>query len=173
MVRERYHPLSVVLHWLVALLVVCTGSLGFLGARIVAQGSSWIGNIFLVHKTMGVSIFVLATIRLLVRISYEIAPAKITKLELRLSRAGYALMYFCLFAIPLSGYTVSNANGHSVLFFGTALPRIVSANRDIATVAQNFHMIAAYSFFVVFSLHALMAFKHLFIDRVNLFVRMR
>ncbi|WP_092485603.1 cytochrome b [Candidatus Ichthyocystis hellenicum] len=172
MARDKYHPLSVFLHWLIALLVVCTGTLGVFGARIVSQ-KSCIATIFMVHKTIGISIFILALIRLLVRISYEMTPARVTKLELLLSRAGHILMYFLLFALPISGYTVSNANGHTVLFFGIALPNIVSSNRDIATIAEDFHMVAAYSFFTTFSIHALMAFKHLLFDHVNLFRRMR
>ncbi|WP_092403137.1 MULTISPECIES: cytochrome b [Candidatus Ichthyocystis] len=171
MAHNKYYPVSIFLHWLTAVVVVSTGLLGFSAVNIIS-GKPLLMKVFYVHKTMGLSVLIITIIRLMVRISYEMNPAKITALEKMLSRAGHILMYILLMAIPISGYAISNAHGHDVSFFSIALPRIVPSSKYTASLFEKIHSVLAFTLFVTIVLHVTMAIKHLLIDKINLFARM-
>jgi cytochrome b561 len=71
-----------------------------------------------------------------------------------------------LFAIMLSGYLISTADGRGLeVFEWFTLPATLSGLEQQEDIAGRVHLYLAWSVIVVAALHALAALKHHFIDR--------
>ena len=168
----RYHPVSMALHWLLALMIL--GSLGvglymtglpFSPARL--QLYNW-------HKWAGVTILVLSAARLLWRLTHR-PPADVPMpaWQQRASHAAHAALYALFFAVPLAGWAYSSAAGFPVVLFGVLpLPDFVGPDRALSESLKPLHQWLAYTLAAVIALHIAAALKHHFVDRDGLLLRM-
>jgi cytochrome b561 len=75
-------------------------------------------------------------------------------------------LYVILFAIMISGYLISTADGQPINVFGWFnVPASVTDLPDQADNAGTIHLYLAWSVVVLSVLHGLAALKHHFIDR--------
>ncbi len=171
--RNRYSTVSLILHWLIALLVVTQVLL--ISAHEATDGpiSSEFVNI---HKSVGLSILVLTLARLGWRIANPAIPLPDTtprwqKLAARATHVGF---YVMLLAMPLVGWAASSAAGRDILWFGLfewpLLP--IGGGRDMARDLMDLHESGAKVLYVLIFLHIVGALKHHFIDRDNVLHRM-
>ena len=174
----RYGGVAISLHWLLALAIVASFSLGvymhdlpFSIARI---------KLFNYHKWAGVTILVLSLLRLLWRLTHQPPPPSPRQLAVtpvwqqRAAKVSHALMYVLFFAVPLLGWAYSSAAGLPIVWFGVLpLPDFVPVNRDMANaLLKPMHAYAAFTLAGVVLMHVAAAFKHQFIDRDRLMSRM-
>jgi len=96
-----------------------------------------------------------------------------TPLERRAAHAVHLLLYGLLFALMLSGYLISTADGRGLEVFGLfTLPATLTAIPRQEDVAGAVHLTLAWLLIGLAALHALAALKHHLFDRDRTLRRM-
>ena len=104
---RRYHPVQVILHWLIAGLIIITASLAGgegEGGRRAAAGVGGFSTVAL-HMLLGITVLVLLAIRLVVRWRIK-APEWATTGSSLLDRIGrwtHIALYFFAFSVTVTG----------------------------------------------------------------------
>jgi cytochrome b561 len=169
-----YGLLSVFLHWLVALVVCGQFGLG-LWMRSLGYYDAWYRLGPWWHKGIGVLLFATLILRLIWRWSNPVpsAPASHKPFERRAARVVHGLLYLLLFALMLSGYLISTADGRGLeVFDWFSVPATLSGLDRQEDIAGEVHLYLAWTVIVLAALHALAALKHHFIDRDPTLTRM-
>lgn len=170
---QRYTPAAIAFHWILAVLII--GNLAF-GLTIVdlplspqkLRYFSW-------HKWTGVTIFLIASARLLWRLSHPAPalPATMKPWERRLAHAVHVLLYALFFAAPLTGWLFSSAAGFQTVYLGVLpIPDLLAKNKEVAEVLKVAHHWINYTLGAVIVVHAAAALKHHFVDRDDVLARM-
>jgi hypothetical protein len=89
---SRYHPLLVMLHWLIAVLIVALLSIGFFSAVAVPNTDPHKLSILLIHMSAGMLVFALMAVRLIVRLSTA-QPAGAATRHSAVGRIAWAVHY--------------------------------------------------------------------------------
>ncbi|HEX7635597.1 MAG TPA: cytochrome b [Noviherbaspirillum sp.] len=170
----RYTKPAIVLHWLIALLIVCAFALGVTMVDIPGITPTKL-KYFSWHKWLGVTVLALACLRLLWRLTHAAPPypSSMPMLQQRAASSLHALLYLLIFAVPVSGYFYSLAAGVPVVYLGVLpLPVLIEPNPELKPILKQVH----YSFNMVLLacviMHVLAALKHRFIDRDGMLKRM-
>ncbi|SEE76028.1 Cytochrome b561 [Rhizobiales bacterium GAS188] len=114
----RYTPLAQALHWVTALLAFAILPIAWVMQTM--SRSPQREALVTIHKSLGVTILALVVIRMLWRAGHP-APAASGRhgVFLRIAaEAGHWLLYASFIVMPVSGYVLSAAGGHTVPFFG-------------------------------------------------------
>jgi len=171
---RRYSIPAIVLHWLIALAIIGTFTLGLVMTDI--QGismaklryTSW-------HKWAGVTVLALAALRLLWRL-FNKPPAYQAGMPRWQHGAAHGLhltLYVLMFAVPLSGYFFSLAAGYPVVYFAKIpLPVLIGPDPVLRDTLRELHYWFNMLLAALVALHVLAAFKHLLIDRDGIMQRM-
>ncbi|HEY1043126.1 MAG TPA: cytochrome b [Telluria sp.] len=171
---QRYSSTAIALHWLMAAMIIANFTLGLVMVDIAGLTPAKL-RYFSWHKWAGVTILLLATVRLLWRLSHP-APAlpdTMPAWEKLAARASHTLLYVLLFAVPLSGYFYTLAAGVPVVYFGVVeLPVLIDKDPALKSVLQTVHYGLNMLLAATVALHVLAALKHQFIDRDSVLKRM-
>ncbi|SCZ57412.1 cytochrome b [Thiohalomonas denitrificans] len=170
----RYGLAAVLMHWLVALTVF-----GLFGLGLWMTGLTYYDQWYQLgpwwHKSIGVSLFLLVLVRLGWR-ALNPQPVPLpshARWEHRLAKTMHGLLYLLLFAIMISGYLISTADGRSLEVFGWfAIPATLHGIEHQEDIAGTIHLTLAITLVALASLHALAALKHHFLDRDRTLMRM-
>lgn len=171
---SRYGLVSMLLHWGIALLVFGLFGLGLWMVELDYY-DPWRQAGPDLHKSIGLTLFALMLLRLLWRWFSPPPPAlgsysKLTRLGATL---GHGLLYAGLFALMLSGYLISTADGRGISLFGLfEVPASITSIPDQEDLAGVIHFYLAWGLVILASLHGLAALKHHFIDRDATLTRM-
>jgi len=169
---QRYTPLAMALHWLLALAII--GAFG-VGLYMVDQPFS-LGRLKLYnwHKWAGVSILALSALRLLWRLTHAAPAAPAGPLwQQHAGHLVHGLMYALFFALPLAGWAYSSAAGFPIVWFGLLpLPDFVPVDKALAETLKLTHRWLAYGLAALVLAHVAAALKHQLIDRDGLLLRM-
>ena len=161
-----YTRTAISLHWLIALLVFAGWGLGIYmhdlpTSPAKAQYYSW-------HKWIGVTVFLLTLVRVTWRATHPPPPlpATVAPWQVTAARLSHFLLYALLFAIPLTGWTMSSAKGFTTVYFGVLpLPDLVAKNEALGRLLAEVHELLAYTLAGVVALHFGAALRHHFVDR--------
>jgi cytochrome b561 len=172
MSSTRYTPVAITLHWLLALGLFGTFSLGVYMHEL--PFTPWRLKLYNWHKWAGVTILVLSFLRLAWRLTHRPpADPPMPDWQRKAAHAAHRLLYVLFFAVPLSGWAYSSAAGFPVVWFGVVpLPDFVPVNRDLADVLKGLHELFAMSLAAIVLVHVGGALKHQFFDRDGLLRRM-
>jgi cytochrome b561 len=100
-------------------------------------------------------------------------PDTLKPYERVLANLTHAGLYILLFAMPLSGWTMSSARGFPVSWFGfIQLPDFVSKNKPLYDVMLETHHTLALALYTIVFLHVAAALKHHFLLKDNVLRRM-
>ena len=127
--NAKYSHTAIGLHWLIALLIFVALPLGIYMHDLPLSPNKL--RLFSYHKWIGVSILLLAGIRLAWRVTHRppVMSYRMPKWQQRASEAVHILLYVLIFAIPLSGWLMSSAKGFQTVWFGVLpLPDLVGKN---------------------------------------------
>ena len=168
----RYTSTAVALHWLLALAIIGSLSVGLIMTSLPFSPLrlkliNW-------HKWAGICILALSLLRLGWRLSHQ-PPASVSGplWQQRSASAAHALMYGLFFAVPLVGWAYSSAAGFPLVLFGVLpLPDWVVVDRELAAALKAWHRGLAYSLAALIGLHVAAALKHQLLDRDGLIGRM-
>ncbi len=162
---QKYHILSRILHWLMALLVVTALALGIYMTGL-DQEVSYRYDLYDLHKSIGVLVLILVVIRLIVRVTKSVPalPETMSAFIRTASHIHHVFLYVLMFMVPLTGYLMSNFAGYAVKLFSITIPSIVTTNKAFAANFHSAHVILAYILIGFIVLHLLAAIKHRFFD---------
>ena len=171
----RYTRTAIVLHWLIALLILCGFCLGLYMTGL--KFSPLKLSLYSYHKWIGVTVFCLALLRLLWRLAHKppALPLRMAPWQRLAAGALHALFYLLILVIPFSGWLYSSASGVPTVPFGIGmlqLPDLLERNKETADSLRFLHVTLNYSFAGLVALHVAAAFKHHFFDRDGLLDRM-
>ncbi|PKH26290.1 cytochrome b [Enterobacterales bacterium CwR94] len=164
---RRFGHFSILLHWLVALAVY---GMFALGLWMVGLGyyDNWYHQAPELHKSIGITLFAVMVIRLVWRfVSPPPKPLSSYSPAVRYSAIiAHWLLYGVLFAILITGYLISTADGEGISVFGLfTVPATLTGAGSQADLAGDVHLWLAWSVVILSVLHGLAALKHHFIDR--------
>src|SRR5271168_2872419 len=169
----RYSPLAQIFHWVIAGLIIVQFTL----ARLAEPLPLGVHKLALLarHKSVGMTILMLAVLRLLWRISHPAPPlpAGMTRWERAGAHATHWAFYVLLFAMPLTGWTMSSAKNYSVSWFGLfTWPNLISPDEHAFDLLRTTHVIMSDVLLAIAILHIVAALKHHFWNKDDVLVRM-
>jgi len=171
---DTYGIVAVTLHWLVAAAVAGLFVLGLWMVDLTYY-DSWYRRAPAIHKGIGVLLFLIVALRLGWR-SMGIRPAPLaghSRLEREAAATIHMLLYVLLFAVMLSGYLISTADGRSIDVFGLfQVPATLTGLPEQADLAGDIHLVLAITLVSLAATHALAALKHHIVDRDRTLLRM-
>jgi cytochrome b561 len=169
---ETYDRAAIALHWITALLIVANLLLGLsmVSLPISPRKLQW----YLWHKSIGVTIFALTSLRLAWRALHpHPPPAAMPPWQRRAASVSHAMLYALLLVIPLSGWLYSSATGVQVVFLGVVpLPNLVPKDKALADTLRAVHVALNALLASMIVLHVAAAIKHHFVDRDAVLARM-
>lgn len=170
---NRYHPVQIMLHSLMALLMVCTFAFGKYVHSLPLSPAKF--QLISYHKWAGMAVLALVVVRILVRLAKgaPALPASMSPAARLVAHAGHLLLYVLMVAIPLSGWLMSSAYGIPVVMFGLwQVPDLIAANPELAPQLGQLHGALNTLLLLVVLGHVAAALKHHFIDKDGLLSRM-
>jgi len=171
--RERWGSLSQALHWLIVVLIGVQAALGLTGL-LLPLGMQKL-TVLARHKSIGITILALATLRLLWRWLNPTPqlPSNLKRYERMLARCTHAGLYLLLFAMPLTGWIMSSARGFPVSWFNLfVLPDLAPKSATLYHAMVDLHAALAIALAVTVALHVAGALKHHFVLRDDTLRRM-
>jgi cytochrome b561 len=162
---NAFHPLARLLHWLMAILILTMLFVGVGMTSTVSEKHEWL---LALHKPLGATIFVLALIRLGVRLRFPPPPlpADMPVLMKFLAHASHWLLYGLMLGLPLVGWAMLSAGGYPISLGGSIhLPPLLSANATAFAWLREAHRYLAYLLFFTVLGHMGAALYHGLIRR--------
>jgi cytochrome b561 len=172
-VSGRYSAVAQAFHWIIAALIVTQFVLANLAADLPIGAHKL--ALLARHKSFGMTILMLAVLRLLWRLTNPPPPlpAGMSRLERVLARATHTAFYVLLFAMPLTGLLMSSAKNYSVSWFGLfTWPNLIAKNETAFDALRTTHDILSGVLFAIAVLHILAALKHHFWNKDDVLSRM-
>lgn len=169
-----YTRTAVMLHWLIALLIICGFSLGWVMTDIPGFTPTKL-KYFSWHKWMGVTVFALAIVRVSWRATHvpPPLPADVPAVQRIGAHAVHGLLYVLMLAIPVTGYLYGSASNIPVVYLGVVpLPRLIDPDPVLKEALKTLHVSLNYVLSSLVVLHVLAVIKHQVLDRDGLLSRM-
>lgn len=167
---SKYPASMRALHWLRAVIVIGTLSVGLLMVNLPDDLPAKFELLYPNHKQFGVLALLLSLAALLVRSRSRVPepPSALAPWERLLSTFTHRAFYVLLIVVPLMGYSMSStftqSDGVPFFFFGQ-LPELLPKNDHWFEVFQLLHRILAYALLALLVLHVAGALKHRFLDK--------
>jgi cytochrome b561 len=169
----RYTAVAQALHWLVAALVMTMFGLGWYMAGLPLSQRKF--DLFQLHKSLGLTVFVLVALRLAWRLSHPPPPlpARLPAWERAAARATHALFYGLLLAQPLIGFVQSNAANFPLVLWGVLpLPALIGTDEALGETLVTVHQAVAAVLLALIVLHVAAALRHHFLLKDDVLRRM-
>ncbi|HYZ23562.1 MAG TPA: cytochrome b [Rhodopila sp.] len=171
-VHRRFTVWQRALHWLMA---VCILTMLFIGVGMVSTVMPKYLTLVSIHKPLGITILVLALVRLVTRLRYgapPLPPDLPEPMKLAAYLSHYAL-YALMIAMPLIGWGMLSAADYPVVLFGGVhLPAILPQSDRLHALLWGAHFYLAFVFFALILLHVAAALFHALIRRDGVFETM-
>jgi superoxide oxidase len=171
--NQHYSNLSIGLHWLMAILMVAVYACIEL-RELYPKGSDPREALKAWHFMLGLSIFFLASLRIMIRLSGPtpaIVPAP-ANWQKKMASFAHILLYVLMLALPLAGWLMLSAAGKAIPFFGIELPPLIQENQALSKQIKEIHKTAGTFGYFLIGLHTLAALFHHYIVRDNTLQRM-
>lgn len=167
-INERFSPLQRALHWVMA---ICILAMLFIGVGMVSTVKPEYLTLVSIHKPLGITILVLALVRLVVRITRGAPPLPADmpmpmKLAAKLS---HYVFYALMIALPLLGYGMLSAADYPVVVAGMRIPSLLPHSNSLHTLLWNAHRFLALCFFALIVVHLAAALFHALVRRDGVF----
>jgi cytochrome b561 len=165
---ERWGTVSIVLHWLTAILILIIIPVG-----IVADGwrlSPMKIDLFILHKSLGVLILVLVVFRITWRLfdARPDFPENTTPTQYRLAISTHLSLYVLLIGLPVSGWIINDSGDFPFRWFWLfPMPDLLPKNVDLKEIASTLHAIFIYLLATILVVHIAAALRHHFFLKDN------
>ncbi|MBA5727965.1 cytochrome b [Bombella sp. TMW2.1889] len=167
---ERYGPVAIILHWVIALLLIFMIGLGLYMDHIPVSDPTPLHQL---HKSVGIVTMLLIVVRIIWRLTHR-APAlpKDMPTAQRVVAGGMeGLLYLFQIFLPVTGWLMVSAMAMPIVLFGLVswplipLPQSVMDSGYLAEIMPDVHNWLAWSFGGFIALHVLAALHHRFIRK--------
>ena len=179
----RYTRTAMVLHWLIALLIICNVVLGLTAESFP---DSWVRRIVDTHKSIGITVLGLVLLRILWRVSHRPPPLPkaFPKWEHMAAHIAHFLLYLLMIGLPLSGWlhdsAWKDAATHPMHLFGLIpWPRVGFVMHLDPVLKESLHdrfgalhTWLGYALYALLAMHVGGALKHQWIDKKSVITRM-
>ncbi len=168
----RFALFARLLHWTMAVLIL---AMLFIGAGMLSTASACYPALLAWHRPIGITILVLALIRLGFRITHRppALPDSLPDWQKAAAHASHWLLYALMIAMPLIGWAMQSAGGYPVLLTKTVvLPPILPHDIYLYGLLRTAHGLLAYAFFLLILGHLGAALTHALIRRDGVFQSM-
>ncbi|MBI5007743.1 MAG: cytochrome b [Nitrosomonadales bacterium] len=170
---DRYTGTAITLHWLIALLIFIAFPLGVYMHELPLSPDKL--RLYSYHKWIGVTVFMLAVIRVYWRATHRppAMPDSMANWEKFAAHATHYALYVLIFIIPLSGWLMSSAKGFQTVWFGVLpLPDLLNKDKELGDMLLEVHKMLNFLLFGLVLGHVGAALKHHFIERDDILARM-
>lgn len=162
-------------HWIIVALILAQGAIGLIMVELPKRPN--IIPIYSFHKSLGLTILLLATLRLAWRAfdGRPEEPATMPRSQRIGARIGHALLYGLLFAVPLSGWLFDSSSSLRPLFWWGVIkmPSLTGGpDKALRDVAHGAHEWLFWLLVLVAAGHAIAALIHHFHYRDDTLRRM-
>jgi cytochrome b561 len=167
--EARFTPVSRLLHWLMALMVL---TMLFIGTGMAASVSERYRFLIAVHRPLGLAVLILVAIRLINRLINPPPPlpGSLPTWQRVAAKASHGLLYALMFIMPLLGWGMLSAAPYPIVIYGSLrLPPILPQNPLLYSWLRELHGDFAYLLFAVFLAHLGAALMHGLIRRDGVF----
>ena len=172
--ETNYGLVAICIHWLMALVIPGLFALGLWMVDLTYY-DAWYKRAPEIHKGIGALLFLTLVLRVIWR-GFNPKPSPepgLSAFEQVAASSAHGALYLLLFAVTLSGYLISTADGRAIDVFGLfQVPATIAGLPNQADLAGQIHLILAISLVSLAGVHALAALKHHFIDRDRTLARM-
>ncbi|MBC8651362.1 cytochrome b [Pseudomonas sp. MTM4] len=164
MTTARFTPIQILFHWFSALLVLAIIALPY-GADYFASLLGGKGNVFTLHKSLGVLVLALTLLRLFYR-GRKVPPQQLEPQQFSAqqfaAKAGHGLLYLLLLMMPISGLLFGSK---PINLFWLIEIGPLPFSSDIRSVAKDVHLLGQYVLFAMILGHAAVALWHHYVRR--------
>lgn len=158
---DRWGAISQLLHWLIVLMILGIGTVGLVMTEM--RNSPDKIQVYLLHKSMGLTLLALVALRLLWRM-YAGAPRPVPGTphwQERIASLTHGALYVLLFAMPLSGWLLNSAAGFPLRWFGLfKVPAIAGKDPGLHELAEQAHELLFWTLIALALVHAAAAVYH-------------
>lgn len=170
----RYPTAMIRLHWLTFLLVVAAYC--FMEFRDLFPRNSF-GREFMkaTHYSLGLTILGLTVARLIIKVTGEPAPGidpPPAAWHRAATKAGHALIYLFLLAMPLLGWATLSTEGDAVIFYGLEIPALLGPDKILSGRLEELHELGSQIGYFLLGGHALLAILHHAVFKDTTLIRM-
>jgi cytochrome b561 len=160
-----YTRTAIALHWLMALFIFVTFPLGVYMHELALTPLKL--KLISYHKWLGVTILLLAVVRLAWRMTHRPPPLpdSIPLWQQRAASGLHLLLYALLLIIPVSGWLMSSAKGIPVVYLGLfQLPDLLDKDKALGELLAGIHQMLNFGLLLLVGMHIAAALKHHFIE---------
>ena len=164
--KDRYGRISRLLHWTIAILFISLIPMGIF-ASMIPEETSYRNAYYVVHKTIGVTVFLLVTVRLIWNKVSQRPPLdkSLSLTEQKLAHRVHNTLYFMMLFIPITGFMMTSYHGYGTFFFFWELAPLWEQS-NVYKIWGGFHKyLLPYLVYIVLGAHILGALKHQLIDK--------
>jgi len=165
---QRFPPLSRLLHWTMAFLIL---AMLFIGVAMVSSLSDYY-RLVAIHRPLGILLLALAAVRLINRLISPPPPlpAAMPRMLQWAAHASHWLLYALMFALPLVGWGMLSAADFPIQLVGSLhLPPILPHDRALYAVLRPLHTVLAFALFATFLAHLGAALTHALVFKDGVF----
>ena len=171
----HWGSLAKAFHWTIVVLILVQATVGLVMVELPKRPD--VIPVFTFHKSLGLTILLLAVLRLGWRVfdTRPREPATMPHWQVAGARAGHALLYALLFAVPLSGWLFDSASSlRPLVWWGLVhVPSLTGGpDKAIKAFAEAAHEWLFWTLAAVAAGHAAFALVHHFVDRDQVLRRM-
>ena len=180
---QRYTGVAIVLHWLMAFLIVWQIWVGIWMSDAIndpdMQATAY--KAFQFHKSLGLTLLVLAVVRLLWRMGHRFPPLPphMPGWQKLAARVSHVALYAFMVLIPLTGWLYVSTGWNADTDTAFSIPTVwfglfewphipgLDGNDALAGIVIEAHELLAWALVALLVLHVAAALKHHFADRDN------
>lgn len=179
--HARYTTVAIALHWLIGLAILAMLAMGL----VMVHGGLPIADkfkLFQLHKSVGLSILVLAVLRLGWRLFHKPPPLPrdMPGWEKGAAESTHVVLYLFMIGMPLIGWAVVSTSPLSIptlLFGAVRVPELsflgaIAPKAVLQSVFKALHAYGAYALIAFVALHAGAALRHYLIVHDDVLQRM-
>lgn len=161
-VDTKYSSFGMLLHWVTVGLVLALYVIGWNMVELPKGPAR--GEAFALHKSLGMTVFLVTLLRLGWRLYRPPPPlpATIARWQRLLATSVHHLFYVLLFLQPLMGYLSSSFSEYPSSYFGVPLPDWSEHRPALNEAFTELHVAGSVALLLVVLLHVLGALSHAF-----------
>lgn len=157
---KSYGEIHKFLHWAVAIIF---GYMFYLGLTMTGMENSpekW--AMYGEHKQWGVLVFMIVLLRFLwVIFNPKVELMDDKKSKIFMAKTMHLFLYAIMLLYPLTGYVMSMAGGHGIVFFGMDVYNLFNVeNKEVAGIAKQIHNLLVPITLTAIALHVIAVFHH-------------